>query len=253
MTTFQLRAWALFAAILGLGLSQATEARASTFEVNPIRMTLSASSTSGLLTVRNISNEALRFQVNAYAWSQKQTGEIQLAATQDIVFFPAMLALKPGESRNIRVGTAAPFDATEKTYRVFVEEMPPIEGNTSNAIRVLTRFGVPVFLAPSSRPTATPRLDGLALLGRTLSFALKNDGNTHFLTQRVRILAEGPSGNPLLEQELPAWYVLAGGLRSYTFDLPASACGATRLVVSVDSDAKAVQSTLPVPASTCTR
>lgn len=242
--------WALLAALLGLALFQAKEARASTFDVNPIRVTLSPRASSGLVTVRNTSAESLRFQVSAFTWRQSVGGEMELLKTSDIVFFPAMLSLKPGESRNIRVGTLASFGDIEKTYRIFVEELPPASPNLTNSIRVLTRFGIPVFLE-ANKPSAAPRIEGMSLLGRRLSFSLKNAGNTHFLTQLVRVQALGPDGGSLMEKELPAWYVLAGGARSYAFDLPASACGAERLVVSIKSDAKPVETSLAGRVSPC--
>ena len=49
---------------------------------------------------------------------------IELAPTQDVVFFPALLTLKPGEERRIRVGSTAAPGSIEKTYRIFVEELP---------------------------------------------------------------------------------------------------------------------------------
>jgi fimbrial chaperone protein len=250
MPQSHVRLWALLVALLGLTLGQVKEARASTFEVSPIRVKLAQSSSSGLLTVHNTSSEALRFQVSAFAWSQGQRGEVQLSATNDIVFFPSMLSLKPGERRNIRVGTTAPFGAQEKTFRVFVEELPSASQGKSNSIRVLTRFGIPVFLAPAS-PQATPLLDKLGLIGRRLSFSLKNTGNAHFLTQHVRIRAAGADGGVIWSQDLPAWYVLAGGARDYSFDLPASACAATRLVIAVDADVRSLESSLALPAATC--
>jgi len=252
MSKIRLRSWALLVATLGLGLSQAEEAAASSFQVSPIRLTLTSAEapSSGLMTVRNTSAEPIRLQVSAFAWNQNRTGEIQLSATEEIVFYPGMLSLKAGETKNIRVGTLAKPGAAEKTFRLFVEEIP-IGINKENTIRVLTRFGVPIFVPATAKPLATPTLKGLSLLGQTFSFELENAGNTHFFTQRVRVRAENSLGGVLAEKDLPAWYMLAGGIRDYTFDLPKSACGAERLVVSVDSDASHVESTLPVNMSTC--
>jgi fimbrial chaperone protein len=251
MPKFRSRFWALVVAILGLVLSQAEVANASTFEVNPIRLTLTESSSRGLLTVRNVSQEVLRFQVSAFAWSQDRAGAMRLSPTQDIVFFPAMIALKPGETRNIRVGTMATVGPKEKAYRIFVEELPPPAGSVSNGIRVLTRFGIPVFLHPSAAKAAAPRVRGLALHGQALSFAVENEGGTHFLPRSVRIRVQDQAGRVLLDQSLPAWYVLAGEGRDYTLALPASACGAARLVVSVDDEKRSLETTLAMPANAC--
>src|SRR6187549_4182240 len=94
---------ALLITILGLVL-QAENVAASAFKVTPVRVTFSGPS-STLLTLRNDSEESLRFQISAFAWSQDAQGGIQLGSTEDISFFPALLTLKPGEERKVRVAT----------------------------------------------------------------------------------------------------------------------------------------------------
>jgi fimbrial chaperone protein len=251
MPTFLFRFWALFIAILGLGLAQAEVALASTFEVHPVRLSLSESSTSGLLTVRNVSLEPIRFQVSAHAWKQDRAGAVKLSPTQDIVFFPSMLIIKPGETRNIRVGTLHAFGPKEQSYRIFVEELPPLAATISNGIRVLSRFGIPVFLQPTTALSPAPQIRGLVMNGRTLSFAIENTGNAHFLTQSVRIQAKNQSGGVLLDHELPAWYILAGGGRDYEFDLPIPLCGASRLVVMMEAEKHPFRSEITVSPDAC--
>jgi fimbrial chaperone protein len=238
---------------LGSLLLGAAPALASTFQVSPVRLPLTASSSNGLLTVKNQSKETLRFQVTGFAWSQDQAGQMVLSPTTDIVFFPTMLSLKPGDSRNLRVGAAIPFGASEKTYRLFVEELPPVDASgTVNAVRVLMKMGIPVFLE-ASKPVATPAIDALGVQGQKLLFALQDTGNTHFFTKRVHVSALGEAGQSLFEQDLPGWYVLAGGSRSYSLDLPRSACKASRIQVRVETDATTLESFLSLPGGACSR
>lgn len=242
-----------FLAFLGLSLARPTEAEAGTFEVHPVRLTLSDQSPNAQLAVHNVSQEPIRFHVSAHAWAQDRAGGMQLSPTQDVVFFPAMLTIKPGETRFVRVSSLALFGPKEQSYRIFVEELPPVAGSVSNGIRVLTRFGVPLFMQPNKTPTATPRIHDLNVSGNTFTFALENDGNMHFLTKSVRVQAQAPGGNILFDQELPAWYILAGGGRNYSFDLPTKACGATQLAVIVEVDKKPYQSILPMSVGNCER
>jgi fimbrial chaperone protein len=240
-------------ACLGSLVLNAAPAWASAFQVSPVRLPLTASKSNGILALRNQSPETLRFQVTGFAWSQSPSGEMLLAQTTDIVFFPTMLSLKPGEARNLRVGAAVAIGATEKTYRIFVEELPPIDDTgTVNAVRVLMKMGIPIFLEPS-KPVATPSIDALAMQGQRLAFALRDTGNAHFFTKKVHVSALGDAGQSLFEQDLPAWYVLGGSSRDYTLDLPGSACKASRLQVRVETDGTTIESFLPTPNGACAR
>src|SRR5712691_182471 len=119
------RSLALMTMVLGLVL-QAETSRASAFKVTPVRVTFSGPS-STLLTLRNESDQALRFQITSFAWWQDASGAVQLAPTEEIVFFPALLTLKPGEERKVRVAATVAAKDVEKTYRIFFEELPPLE------------------------------------------------------------------------------------------------------------------------------
>ena len=105
----------------------ASSARASGLNVTPIQLRLSPQTTKAMLTLRNDGPETVRYQVSASSWNQTSRGELQLAPTSEVLFFPALFTLKPGEERNVRVGVGTPFGLVEKTYRVFVEELPPTE------------------------------------------------------------------------------------------------------------------------------
>lgn len=222
-------------------------AHASTFDVAPIKLELSDKAASGTLVVTNRSPETLRFHVTAFAWKQRADGEMMLQPTKDIVFFPAMLSLNPKESRQIRVGTKVKPGAMERSYRLFVEELPPLAKNPeeeANAIRVLTKMGLPIFVeakAPKAAPSVTP----LVLAGREVTFSIKNSGTKHMRVQKISFTASGPK-KTVYAQELPGWYVLAGGIRTYSVTLPDEACDqATSLEVQMESDSGSPSARLP--------
>src|SRR5579872_4601426 len=93
------RCLTLTAIVLGL-VFQAENVRASVFTVTPVRVTFQGPS-STLLTLKNESDQPLRFQITSFAWSQSPQGEMQLTPTDDIVYFPALLSLNPGEERKV--------------------------------------------------------------------------------------------------------------------------------------------------------
>src|SRR5262245_34105720 len=80
--------------VVGAGPRTAV-ASAATFTVDPTQIFLSGPSGSALLTLRNESTQTLSFQLSVFSWAQSRTGEMQLQPTQDIVFYPPLLTLKP--------------------------------------------------------------------------------------------------------------------------------------------------------------
>jgi fimbrial chaperone protein len=201
-------------------------ADASSFTVNPIKVFLSDKDQSALLTLQNQSAEELRFKVLVQEWKQSPQGEMQLADTKDIVVYPGLLTLAPGGERKLRVGSTVQAGAAEKSYRVFVEELPPLRSakeKTKSEVRVLTKMGIPIFVRPA-KPMATGTVGGMGLAKGSLAFTLKNTGNVHFLVQSVEVKAVDLSGTNTFEKTVEGWYVLCGGTRIWQVEIPKAAC-----------------------------
>jgi fimbrial chaperone protein len=218
----RLAALAVSALLLG-----APAARAAEVQVSPVVVTLSPAARSAIVVVRNQGRETTRFELQARAWSQTPAGEMVVEPTSDLAVYPPVLALAPGEERNVRIGAIAPFGAVEKTYRVFLQEMAPPETAEGPAqIRVLSRIGLPVFLAPARAVERTRILD-LAGKDGKVTFRLVNEGTVHVRPTSVKLAGLAADGKVAFETELAAWYVLAGGERVYEAEIPAGACAAT--------------------------
>lgn len=225
-------------------------AEAGLFQVTPVRLPLSASVKSGILTIKNQNAEPMRVQATAFAWSQGSDGSTLLSPSTDLVFFPSLLSLAPGESRNIRVGSTTAAGSVEKTYRVIVEELPPPRRpGDANAVRVLVRMSIPVFIQPAT-PRPHPRLEVSRFDALRLTFALTNRGSSHFMTRKVEVLGLDDSGERVFTESLPAWYVLAGGSRDYALELPKAACTTARIEVRAETDQKVVSFPLTRPSCT---
>jgi fimbrial chaperone protein len=212
-------------AALGLVLSQAESALASAFKVTPIQVFLSPEKKSELLTLTNESEQPLRFQITARKWSQTPEGEIALAETNDVVFFPTLLTLGVGEERNVRVGLTAEIGDTEKTYRLFFEELPaldPPEGGGA-VVQVLTKMGIPIFATPP-KARSKPILEEETLSGGIVRFRVANQGNMHMTLRSVRVTAYGPGGEVLMDRQREGWYVLPATPRNFDFELPPEVC-----------------------------
>jgi fimbrial chaperone protein len=200
-----------------------------------------------MIAVTNRSPEALRFHITAFRWSQSEGGEMKLEPTKDIVFFPAMLTLNKGESRQLRVGTKLKPGSIERSYRIFVQELPPLARTAderSANVRMLTKLGIPVFVeAVAPKPVA--QVSTPVVQGREVSFVVRNAGNAHLVAQKIQVLVK-IGGKVVHTGEPPGWYVLAGEGRRHKVALPDQACkpGAS-LEVRVETDDETAKAALP--------
>jgi fimbrial chaperone protein len=236
----------LIAAVLAtLGAEAAPSA--GTFQTSATRIDLSATTASALFSLTNTGGEELRFQIVAYAWDQAPGGEMKLEPTQDLVVFPTLFTVPAGGSRAVRVGTTAKPGASERSYRIFVEELPPMTPEGQTGVRVLTRMGIPVFLAPA-RARAHTAVHAAARAGK-LDVVVENGGTVHVMLKSVRVVGLGAGGEELFAKDLSGWYLLAGGKRVYTLDVPAGACPKLRRVtLKAQTDASG-STTGEIPAS----
>lgn len=244
------RGFLLCIALLGV----ATRAEASAFTVNPIKVVLSDKEQSALMTLQNQSTEELRFKILMQEWKQSPQGEMQLANTKDIVVYPGLVSLPPNGERKLRVGATIPAGPTERAYRVFVEELPPLRSAkepSKSEIKVLTKMGVPIFLRPAA-VKAAGTVEGMALARGQLSFTLRNGGNVHFLVQSVKVKAMDAAGTVTFEKSPEGWYVLAGGTRVWELDLPKDACTKSkRLTVEIQTTEGQFHGKLDVQTAGC--
>jgi fimbrial chaperone protein len=241
-------------AIAGLACVALVEiAGASSFQVNPIRITLTPQGSSSLLTVRNEGNERLRLQVDFYAWDQSKQGEMILNPTDDLVVYPSLLAIDAGNERNVRVGTKSPVVSKEKSYRIFIEELPPTTKRVDSGIRILTRIGVPIFIQPQP-PKSHASIENVAVHKSEILFEVINRGNVHFLPRGIRVKGTDSTGVNALEKNLDPWYILAGGSRQYRLEISPSDCSKIKEVtVEVELEEKILKQQFFLPANTCSR
>ncbi len=209
-------------------------APAADLEVSPVVVDLAAGRRTALLTLRNAGAAPARFQARAFAWTNGTDGAMKLAPTREVAVFPPLLELAPGESRNLRVGTDAPAAAVERAWRLTVEELPredaPREGVR---VQVLTRLGLPVFLAPAE-PLARGEVVFLERAGGKVKVALRNTGTVRLRPSAVALALVSGKGETVFEKALQPWYVLAREERIWEVEPPPGACErAAEMVVTV--------------------
>jgi fimbrial chaperone protein len=243
----------LLTALVALALP-AARADAAQFTINPTRLMLSARSTSALLTIQNDGPTPIRLQVTAHAWAQSVAGQMELGATEDVVVFPTLLTLQPGERRKLRVAVMAPPGDVERTYRVFLEELPPVAapGSQGVAVQMLTRVGIPVFLQPA-KVTNRAVLGAATFEGGAMKFRIDNVGTTHFVPDTIHVLGLSATGETVVDKSVDGWYILAGGRREYDLQFGSADCERVRsILLQFRVGETAFERRLNTPAGTCT-
>lgn len=239
--------------LLALGLFGARRAQAAGLNVSPTQIWLAPDASKALLTLRNEGHSEMRLQLAMNTWDEDARTGMKLGPTDAIVFFPAMVVLKPGDTTSVRVGTALPFGAIEQTFRLFIDEMPaPATPQTRSEVRVLTRVGIPIFVAPQ-KTLEDRQLSPISVAQGKASLDVQNTGNVHFRVEAVKLEAKGADGAMVLERSVSGWYVLAGGHKRYDVEIPKDACARVRRVVmSVKTDRGEIfQQALDTPTGAC--
>src|SRR5436190_22349427 len=138
-------------------------AAASNFTVTPTEVNLSTSATSALVTLRNVSKLPLRFEVTVVTWSEDEHGKMALNPSADVTYFPKLVELAGGASRNIRIGINAGLARDiEQSFRLFIEELPDQSAPAANAVALRTKMGIPVFVRPA-KPARSALLDSVSI------------------------------------------------------------------------------------------
>jgi fimbrial chaperone protein len=243
---------ALWAGLLMVSVSVRS---AGSWRVTPIRVELDARARSATVTVINEGDEPLHLQVKAFEWTQDEKGDDQYHETDDLIFFPKLLEVRPNDARILRVGLKAPAVARERTYRLFLEEIPasrePREERSAE-VTITLRFGLPIFVKPvKEEPKGT--LEGVTLSNGQLNVVVRNVGNTHFFIESISVRGRDANGREVYTQDLNGWYLLGGATRTYTVKVPADVCPKlNRLDVGVKTDRFEMKGGLDVRAGMCT-
>lgn len=213
-----------------------------TFNVTPTLLAMRWGEQSTSLLLRNESAETLRFQITAFRWTNSDAGDMRLDATEDVVLFPSLFTIAPGQTRRVRLACHMRPTDRELAYRVIVEQLPSRAGSRSDGgVQMLTRLNLPLFIQPASR-VATTTLDAVGIADGALSFDVRNTGTVNTRVRDVLVQGHTRDGRVVHEQRLNGWYVLPGETRHYRLPLAPDVC---RGLATVTVTAAFVQTEIP--------
>lgn len=242
--------WRSLKIALLLGVPMA--APAGDFSVSPIRLELQRGAKTGAVTVNNDATAPLNLQVKLAAWSQDAVGKDVYEDSNDLTYFPRLIKLAPQKQQLVRVGLRIPARDSEKTYRLFLEEIPePLKPDQTRvaaaAIAVAIRFGVPIFVKPPQE-TIRGAITSLTMLDNALIVKVQNTGNVHFIIEALTATRAS------FKKSIQGWYLLPGITRDYTIPLDTDGCQAVGAVqVSVKTNRLELSETMPANQVKCVK
>lgn len=244
------------AAFVAAAFFQSIPAGAAELGVTPVTFTLAKGASSGMLTVENRGSDPVRLQVSVTSWSMNPQGEMQVKPTDDIVAFPGLVTLMPSEKRVIRFGIVNnPPSETEKTYRIFLHELPSLESSLGEkngaTFSVHTTFGIPIFIPPSESVKHVS-VSALNVAGGHVRVIFANTGTVHTSVSEIRIAGTDNTGRTVFLNVQHGWYVLANNDRVFDVKLQHPDCAKlANVTATVYSDAGTVSKSLSVPSGSC--
>jgi fimbrial chaperone protein len=227
------------------------QAIAGSFKVIPIKLFFDAKTSSAVLRLLNEGDEKVTVQLNAMIWSQDENGEDRYEPAKDIIFFPKIADIDKGGERIVRVGYQGPKSGTrEKTYRLFLQELP-VSKPGETALRLVLKLAVPIFIAPA-KEIKERVIEKTELSSGRVLVKVKNGGNAHFIVSKIKAAGLDVSGAEVFSKEIGGWYVLAGAFRIFTIDIPEKECLKASLIkITAEAEGSGMDAQLNVNPVQC--
>jgi fimbrial chaperone protein len=226
-------------------------ATAGEWRVAPIKLDLGSDTRSGVISVLNEGTGRFQVQMKAFRWDQDAEGKDQYTETNDLIFFPKIMVFEKPEERILRAGIKMPAATKEKTYRLFIEEIPEPKKADGTNIAVTIRFGVPIFVKPL-KEEPKGEIEKVELAKGECRVPVKNTGNVHFIIEAVNIKGVDLKGEQTFSKKLDGWYLLNGVSRVYRTVIPLGACTkSAKLEVEIKTNKFVLNGKLDVDKSMC--
>ncbi|HEV2008604.1 MAG TPA: fimbria/pilus periplasmic chaperone [Burkholderiales bacterium] len=207
---------------------------AGLFSISPIRLDLNRQNKTDSITISNDEPERkIEMQAKLVEWTQDAKGNDVYVESNDLVFFPRIFSVDKQDQRVVRVGLKVPAAATEKSYRLFVEELPPPPDPDKKGAQILfvLRFGVPIFVRPDTEQLAGS-IEGVEFAPAAAMVVIRNTGNQNFQIQSLSVKSQAG-----YEKEIVGGYVLAGATKHVAAPFPADMCakiGKLQIIMKTD-------------------
>ncbi|MBN9410672.1 MAG: molecular chaperone [Burkholderiales bacterium] len=192
---------------------------AASLHVAPLRLDLGPQRPVASLVIGNPEQAEMAIQAEVVAWSQEDGRDVY-TPTRDVLINPSIFRIPAGGQQIVRVGLQVGADTQERSYRVFVRQLPQErQPGQGLGLQTLLRIGLPVFV-PAAAPVEAIEWRLLPAAGGGYELMLDNRGTGH--VQITSLVVSRESGGELQRKNL-SHYVLAGKSAPIPLELGAPA------------------------------
>jgi fimbrial chaperone protein len=202
-------------------------AEAADIRVTPVRIVLSTDNPISSMHIENNGTDPVLMQLSVVSWSQND-GQDLFAPTNDILGNPPQFRLPAGADQIVRFGLQTTAGTDEKSYRVFVDQVPQ-QTAPANGVQTVLRISVPIFV-PGKEAAAKLQWDFSNGSGHPV-LRVTNSGNAH--AQIERITLSDNMGQLRGQIDQPA-YILPGQFHVWT--VQSNLLGGEQVHLHADSD-----------------
>lgn len=226
---------------------------AGSFGVSPIRLFLNPDTKTAAVNLSNNSENRVNVQLEVRVWKQNEKGEDVFESTKDILFFPKIFSMDKGQEMIARVSyQGEPIRNNEKTYRLFIVELPVRKPGESE-FKMPLRLSIPIFVGPD-KEIPKGAIEAIQLHGSSLKITIKNTGKQHLSIKNITAIALDKSGSELYTKKMAGWYVLSGVSRNFDFALSEEECRQGKIFrIFVEADQTKFDTQTEITNSNCSR
>ncbi|MDE2235721.1 MAG: molecular chaperone [Gammaproteobacteria bacterium] len=208
-------------------------AAAASFQVNPVRVTLSAQHSTDVLRVTNSSNTPTLVQLQIEAWSQNNNRDVY-TPSRNLLATPPIFTVAPGSQQVVRIGMRThPETKQETCYRLFLTEVPPAPAPGFRGVQIALRVGIPIFVEPANTIAPDIHWSMQRLSATSLRLSAVNQGTAHLQILKLELSKTGQS-QPVAREN--GGYILPGAQASWEIKLPATLAANQPLDLTATTD-----------------
>jgi len=161
-------------------------ATASEFSISPINLQFAPGARSAVVSISNTDQRPIRFQLSLVEWTQDANGADVYTPSDDLVFFPRQLTVRPGDKAVARVGPKHGVTGITKTIALDGRKYDIACGqiDIGNAVTPMTERMAQGVAQANGTVAPEPRMD-VAHVGAAVLFMANLPLETNVLTMTI--------------------------------------------------------------------